>query len=184
MHVLFLDESSAEKANYAGYGGYSVDAAALKDLTAALSAIKQADHIPDDREVKWSLGRHRLPAGWNQERHHSLCAAMLQALADHGATVFCSVAALDLCYGPKDYHWSAHKTVMWARHQLLRFVAERFETPYLDSASSTGLIVCDQFSGEGERTLIDRFAHDLRFGTDRLSFDRVVSVPLDDVVQA
>jgi hypothetical protein len=177
-HILFLDESFARKTNYAGYGGFCVDASALPALATGLAQLKKTHSLPDHVEMKWSIGSEHPMSIWKPELRHEFYAQAIRIMSENHATVMCGVVALEQTYGLKDHDWSQHQAETWAKHQLLRLVAERFETPYLKLAGSNGLIVCDLFRGPSEPKLIDQFSQDLRYGTSRVSFNSIVSVPL------
>lgn len=179
MKFLFLDDSFQRDKNYLGYGGFCIDESEVVNLTAGVTDLKRRLGIPEPIELKWSPSpRHYLRATFRGGRQQ-LYKTCIELLRDHGACVVCVVHSLDDCYGKALYGWDTRRTILWATRSQLKFLAERFEKPYLSISDDKGLMISDQ-SGDRreESTLLEDISNTLRSGTQFRQFERICMPPL------
>jgi hypothetical protein len=179
MKLLFLDDSFSRHSWFFGFGGFCIDSSELRALGADLAKLKSRLGVPSEVEVKWSPGPdHFLRTRFAGVRHE-LYRSAISLLAQHGAKVICAVHALKECYGVSLHGWSQARAKQWAAKQQLRFVAERFDRPYLETHKAEGMIVCDQFGSRYEESVVTRqFSADLLTGTEFSKMEHIVHVAL------
>ena len=179
VQVLFLDDSATKDSWHAGYGGFCLDADALPALTRDLQELKKSFGLPSGGEIKWSPDKsHYLRIKFTGVRHE-LYKAVIDLLGPRDARVICAVHALKECYGVALHGWSRNKATRWAIRQQLRFIAERYERPYLTSLSQDGLIICDEYDSKTEQDMsAQQFAFDMVFGTKYEIFEHIPHLPL------
>jgi len=179
VQILFLDDSATKESWHVGYGGFCIDADALPALTSDVQDLKKRFGLPSGVEIKWSPDKsHYLRAKFTGVRH-DLYKAVVQLLGKHNARVICAVHALKECYGVALHGWSRNRATQWAVRQQLRFIAERYERPYLASMPQSGIIVCDEGDSKTEEHMAaQQFSFDMVFGTDYENFDHIAHLPL------
>jgi hypothetical protein len=179
MKVLFLDDSFQRKANFLGYGGFSIDESEISTLIGDIIALKSEFRIPRWVDLKWSpKPRHFLRSKFTGDRQE-LNRKIISLLHKHKATIICAVHDLNDCYGVRLYNWNFERTRLWATKQQFKFIAERFETPYLSASGDSGLVIADHYSDiEGEKSLIREASVALEYGTDFRVFQKICMPPL------
>lgn len=180
MKVLFLDDSyqTFKDNKCLGYGGFSLEADRIKELSKGISSLKASFGIPSDVVLKWSPPpKHFLRTEFAGKRHN-LYSDAISLLAQNDAQVLCAVHHIDSCYGVRIYKWDFKKTRLWATKQQCKFIAERFETVCL-SDDEAGLIIADHYSDiEGEVSLVKEVGIDFENGTEYCSFEGLCVPPL------
>ncbi len=179
MQILFLDDSATKDSWHVGYGGFCIDADVLPALTRDLQELKKRFALPSGVEIKWSPDKtHYLRTKFTGVRHE-LNKAVIELLGQHDARVICAVHALKECYGVALHGWSRDRATRWAVRQQLRFIAERYERPYLTSLSQDGLIICDEHDSKTEQHMAaQQFAFDMVFGTRYEILEHIAHLPL------
>lgn len=179
MKLLFLDDSLQRDRNYLGYGGFCIDESEVVNLTADVSELKHRFGIPEKVELKWSPEpRHYLRVGFRGSRQE-LYKACIDLLRDHGTCVVCAVHSLNDCYGKALYGWDTRQIILWATKSQLKFLAERFEKPYMSIGDDKGLMISDQYGDRREEsTLLEDISDILRSGTQFRQFERICMPPL------
>lgn len=179
MKLLFLDDSFSRESWFCGYGGFCIDSAVLRSVTTDLVEVKSQFGIPPWVELKWSPGPdHYLRTRFRGVRHE-LYRAAIRILDRRDARVICAVHALRECYGVSLHGWGRARAAQWAAKQQLRFIAERFDRPYLQSQSEDGMIICDQFGTRDEDSIVaGQFSADMLFGTEYSKMEHIVHVAL------
>jgi len=75
--------------------------------------------------------------------------------------------------------WSRAEATLWAAKQQLRFLAERFDKPFLKQANSHGMIICDEFSTREEDAQVAKhFSVDMLLGTYYSTMERIPHVAM------
>src|SRR2546425_11707171 len=179
VRILFVDDSATKDSWHVGYGGFCIDADVLPALTRDLQDLKKRFALPSGVEIKWSPDKaHYLRTKFTGVRHE-LNKAVIELLGQHDARVICAVHALKECYGVALHGWTRDRATRWAVRQQLRFIAERYERPYLTSLSQNGLIICDEHDSKTEQHMAaQQFAFDMVFGTRYEIFERIAHLPL------
>jgi hypothetical protein len=179
VRILFLDDSATKDSWHVGYGGFCIDADALPALTRDLQELKKRFALPAGVEIKWSPDKtHYLRTKFTGVRHE-LNKAVIELVGQHDARVICAVHALKECYGVALHGWNRNRATNWAVRQQVRFIAERYERPYLTSLSQEGLIICDEYDSKTEQHMAaQQFAFDMVFGTPYETFEHVAHLPL------
>ena len=179
MKILFLDDSYRKGKGYLGYGGYCLDGESVKPLASNLAELKRGYKIPKDVEIKWSPPKsHFLNTKFRGVRY-DLYRDMLQLLGKHGARAICAVHSLNECYGKQLYNWKSEELLIWAAKEQFKFLAERFESIYLEGSSDCGIIISDEYGQrDKEDSLIQGFSSDMLFGTVYHRFQRICMIPL------
>jgi hypothetical protein len=179
MKVLFLDDSFQRRANYLGYGGFCIDESEIRTLIGDILALKSDFEIPRWVNLKWSPNpKHFLRTKFTGNRQE-LNRKIISLLHKHSATIICAIHNLNDCYGSSLYNWDFERMRLWATKQQFKFIAERFETPYLSVSSDSGLVIADHYSDiEGEESLIREATIDFERGTNFRAFQRICMPPL------
>jgi len=179
MHLLFLDDSFLKQSWHLGYAGFAINASALRAMSTELADLKEDVGLPLSAELKWSPPPdHAIRTSLRGSRHDLYCRARA-ILHRHGARVLCAIHALRECYGVTLHHWGRDRAVRWAAQQQLRYLAERFATPFLSTAADEGLVICDHYSSRtDDARATDSFRADLAQGTDYATFERIPHVIL------
>lgn len=179
MKLLFLDDSFQRDRNYLGYGGFCVDELALVELIADLSSLKRLFHIPEEIELKWSPDKEHFLRTKFKGNRQEVYAACIRLLQQHKVLVICAVHDLSNCYGKQLYNWNIRQIILWATKSQLKFVAERFEKPYLLASGDRGLMISDQYGDrKAESTLLEDVSNALKSGTQYRKFSRICLPPL------
>jgi hypothetical protein len=179
MKIMYLDDSYRKEECILGYGGFHVNGSALRRIGDEVAALKQQYKIPLAVELKWAPPRdHYLRTRFEGVRH-DLYRDALAILERNGAQIVCAVHFLNHCYGVSLHNWPMERAIPWAAKQQLKFLAERFQRPYLSSWDDCGLIIVDEFgSRAGQDAVIDGFSLNMLLGTEYETLDRIVSLPL------
>lgn len=162
-----------------GYGGFCVDDSDIGTLVEDILALKNDFGIPWWVDLKWSPSpRHFLRAEFDGNRQ-DLNRKAINLLHKHNATVICAVHDLNDCYGVRLYNWDFEQTRLWATKQQFKFIAERFEAPYLLTSDDSGLVIADHYSNVvGEKSLIKEASKDFKYGTGFRQFQKICMAPL------
>ena len=177
MQILFLDDSARD--GLIGMGGFALDAAQCRNFSLALRIVKKRHKVHTAVELKWSPPRDHFLRTEFAGKREDLNRDAISLLETHGATVFAAVHVTSECHGPKDYGWDHERTRAWAFEEQLKYLAERFQRPFLEGLDDIGLIICDEFhrrADEGE--IIQNFSSILNSGTQFARLDRLVANPL------
>jgi hypothetical protein len=179
MKLLFLDDSFIRNSWFFGYGGFCIDSSAIRSLSNELAELKSRHGLPLSVELKWSPGPHHFLRARFVGVRHELYRSAINILSNHDAKIICAVHALRECYGVRLHGWSQARATQWAAKQQLRFIAERFDRPYLAGHNSEGIIVCDQFGSRDEESIVtSQFSADMLVGTEFSKMERITHVPL------
>lgn len=179
MKFLFLDDSLQKGRNYLGYGGFCIDESDLVKLTTDLSNLKRGFNIPEEVELKWSPDQKHFLRTKFRGKRQEVYEACIKLLCKHGASIICAVHNLNDCYGKKLYAWDMKQIILWATKSQLKFVAERFEKPYLSTSDDKGLMISDQYGDrKAESTLMEDISNALKSGTQFRQFARICMPPL------
>lgn len=177
MRLLFIDDSHQK--NYLGYGGFCIAESDLAGLKTDLAKLKGDFGIPETVELKWSPDpKHFLRTRFTGERHdlYRTCIALLKK---YDTPVICAVHDLSSCYGRSLHNWDMNRTILWATQGQVKYLAERFETPYLSLNDDRGIIISDQYGDrKGESTLVEDVSEALKKGTQFRQFERICMPPL------
>ncbi len=179
MRILFLDDSYRSDERVLGYGGYCIDADVMRRVGDEVAALKKEYGVPQNAELKWAPPHgHFLRARFKGVRH-DLYRDALRVLERNGARVMCAVHFLNECYGLSLHGWPVERAIRWAATNQLKFLAERFQRPCLESGDDCGLIIVDEFSSRAEgNALIDGFSLHMLLGTEYETLDRISGLPL------
>jgi hypothetical protein len=178
MKMLFLDDSYQRRAHYLGYGGFGVDVSEVGALVGDILSLKNEFGVPSWVDLKWSPSpRHFLRAEFTGNRQE-LNRRAINLLNEHNATIICAVHDLNECYGVTLYNWDFERTRLWATKQQFKFIAERFETPYLSSNDDNGMMFADHYSNVvGEKSLIKEASEHFKYGTGFRDFQKICMPP-------
>jgi hypothetical protein len=106
----------------------------------------------------------------------------IRILNDHNATIICAVHDLNNCYGVTLYDWDFERTRLWATKEQLKFIAERFERPYLSTCVEYGLVIADHYgSFKGQTSIIEQVSYDILGGTRYRQFEKLCMLPVTTV---
>ncbi len=179
MKVLYLDDSYRKEDRILGYGGYHIDAAAMRRIGDEVAALKKRYDVPLAVELKWAPPRDHFLRTRFKGRRHDLYRDALAILERNGARVLCAVHFLNECYGLTLHSWTVDRAIRWAAKNQLKFLAERFQRPCLASGDDCGLIIVDEFgSREGQDALIEGCSLHMIMGTESETLDRIGGLPL------
>lgn len=179
MKLLFLDDSLQRDRNYLGYGGFCIDEPTLVKLIADLLSLKQDFNIPEEVELKWSLGKEHFLRTKLRGKRQEVYRACVKLLQQYGILVVCAVHSLNDCYGKQLYNWNMKQIILWATKSQLKFVAERFERPGLSASDDRGLMISDRYGDrKAESTLLEDISSALKSGTQYRKFSRICMPPL------
>lgn len=172
MKVLVIDDSYRKSNKYLGNGGFCIDINHYRSITDDLISIKTEFGIPEDIEIKWSPRRNTFL--WNFPRRRELYERIIDLIEKYNCTILCSVCDLKQCYGYALHDWSIDKSKLWATQLQLRYIIERFETPYLKQNEEQGIVICDNYSShEGDKELLKQVYEDIKSGTNYRDFHNV-----------
>jgi len=179
VKILFLDDSFRTDKNYLGHGGFCIDEADVNRLCEDIIKLKRMYKIPDRVEIKWSPGRdHFLRATFKGDRKH-LYRDLLGLLNSYDVSIIGSVHNLNDCNGIKIYKWDTNRAILWATKEQFKFIAERFEKPFLETTNDYGIIIADKYSEhKGEIELLKEVSFAIAFGTNYRKFKRICMNPL------
>lgn len=179
MRVLFVDDCYRKDEKFLGHGGFCVDATSLRSLASDFSELKGTYGIPYDVELKWSPNKgHYLRTDFEGERQKLYKDAIL-LLRKYEANIICAVHNLGECYGVKLHRWTMKRARLWVAKQQFKFLAERFEKPYLQEDNDVGMIIADHYSDKkGETALIEQTNLAVMFGTRFQKLQKICMLPL------
>jgi hypothetical protein len=179
MKFLFIDESYRKDKRYFGYGGFCIDEANVKALADDIIKLKGRYKIPRGIELKWSPERnHYFRRNFKGNRQKLYKDAIL-LLHKYKTTIICAVHDLNECYGMRLYCWDIKRAILWAAKQQIKFLAERFEKPYLEKNNDIGLVIADHYSDKRDETIvIKEIDFLLHYGTEFQSFKKICMIPM------
>jgi hypothetical protein len=179
MKILFIDDCYRKDEEYLGHGGFCIDAVNLRSLASDFSKLKESYGVPDTVELKWSPGkRHPLRRYFKGNRQELYRKAIL-LLHQHRAEVVCAVHSLRECYGVRLHRWTMKRARLWVTKQQLKFLAERFEQPFLEQNDDVGMIIADHYGDRKvEGAIIEETSLAMVLGTRFQEFERICMLPL------
>lgn len=179
MKILFVDDCYRKDKKYLGHGGFCIDAGSLRTLASDFSKLKETYGIPHNVELKWSPSKgHYLRTDFEGDRQKLNKDAIL-LLRKYEANVICAVHNLEECYGVKLHRWTIKRARLWVAKQQFKFLAERFEKPYLQDNNDVGIVIADHYSDKkGETAIIEETNLAVIFGTRFQKFQKICMLPL------
>ena len=169
MYVMFLDDTGRDNDLVNGVGGFIIEGQLLGQLGSRFTARKQAVGIPEGTEVKWSPPHD----SWIRQNligaaKSKICAELVSLVSElHGSIL---VALL----GTKELGEKAAQ----AKLQCIEFLVERYQY-YLQSQSSTGILILDEASSHKEnRLLLETCQGFLSRGTRYVQPNRITMNPV------
>lgn len=178
MHVIFLDDSHRRN-GYLGHGGFCIKDSDIGQLNTEIAKLKDDFHIPQDVELKWSPEpEHYLNTKFEGSRRQ-LYRKAISILHKCNTTAVCAVHDTKNCYGFTHNNWEPERLRLWATKQQIKYIAERFERPYLHTCDDNGLMVIDQYGGqEGQKSITEQASQDIYLGTKYRQFEKLCILPL------
>lgn len=179
MKILFLDDSFLSTSSLLGYGGFVVDAHAVRSLSDDLCEVKRQKRIPLTVELKWSpSAKHFLRSSFKGSRHE-LYKEALNLLKKYDARLFCIIHDVSQCYGVRIHGWNLDQTKIWASKEQMKYLSERFQHTILSNNNDVGIIISDNYeSRKGEEAITKQATFDLQKGTMFQKLDRISTIPL------
>lgn len=151
----------------------------LKIISSSPTQGKRGFNIPEEVELKWSPDQKHFLRTKFRGKRQEVYEACIKLLCKHGASIICAVHNLNDCYGKKLYAWDMKQIILWATKSQLKFVAERFEKPYLSTSDDKGLMISDQYGDrKAESTSMEDISNALKSGTQFRQFARICMPPL------
>lgn len=129
--------------------------------------------------MKWSPSRdHFLRTNFRGDRQQ-IYKELIGLLHKYNASIISAVHDLSDCFGIRNYNWDLNRAVLWATKQQFKFIAERFEKPFLESNNDLGIIIADKYSeNKGEISILKDIFEAVTFGTEYRRFNRICMNPL------
>jgi hypothetical protein len=179
MKLLFLDDSYQKESKYLGYGGFCIDQAEVRGLAEDVYKLKMFFKIPESVEIKWSPPKDHFLRTKFKGKREDLYRKAIHLLQKHKTRIMCAVHSLDECYPISLHNWKKKEAFLWAAKEQLTYLAERFESIYLEAANDNGLIISDEYGQkEGEESIICNFSTDMIVGTKYHQLQRICMIPL------
>jgi len=166
MHILFLDDSSRERAKFVGIGGVIFHDSCISSLGQLFDATKERHGIPLDEEIKWSPKRDSwIYNNLAKDKRGAAYSEFLNLVRVYGGTVLVAVMRKDITsFDTRGAKW-----------QCIEFVSERFQFFLQHQEDRYGIIIAD-FPGSGseEKNLLTNY-HELRQkGTRFVKLSKIV----------
>lgn len=179
MKILFIDDCYRNDKKYLGHGGFCIDATNVRTLVNDVSMLKKKYKMPYNIELKWSPDPgHYLRTNFEGDRQKLYKDAIL-LLHKYEASIICAVHDLKECYGIQLYGWDMKRSISWAAKQQFKFLAERFERPYLEKNNDVGIVIADHYSDKkGESAIIEEINLATIFGTEFQKFEKMCMIPI------
>jgi len=178
MRFLFLDDSYQKKSEYLGYGGFCIDGVNSRKMADDIQSLKKQFKIPNTVEIKWSPPKHHFLKTKFKGVRQELYRTALQILQKYNAKIICAVHSLGECY-PKMYNWKMKDILVWGAKAQLTYIAERFQSIYLECCNDWGIIIADEYGQrEGEESIISNFSADMIIGTRYHQLEKICMIPL------
>ncbi|MGB3478785.1 MAG: DUF3800 domain-containing protein [bacterium] len=179
MQILFLDDSYQKTPKYYGLGGYCIDEKNVRPLISDISQLKKKFKIPEYVWLKWSPSKkhpiHRCIKGSRQ----TLNKEALELLKKYEATTICHVFDLREHIILKNSEGDFYNAKLSATKILFKWICERFEKPYLNSKTDTGIIIADQYEGRtGEKEIMSNINWQIANGTEFQKFKKISLIPM------
>lgn len=148
MHLLYCDESNLEAraGEFLVYLGVSIDGAAARPLSEAITAIRSELGVPRDFRLKFNPG----PEGMSHDQFIELKSRVIGAARDHGVGLLAYLVLHDIATGGPDE----------ARRNGINTVAYHFDC-VLHRKEDCGLVLIDRFNDAGnaiEAHLAEKFS--------------------------
>jgi len=184
MKLLFIDDSRQkdqkdERKEYIGCGGFCIDATEVNFLKEEFYSIREKFNIPIYVELKWSPDKDHFLNKEFQGNREKLFKEILLLLIKYDVSLLCAIHDIYECHGMKNYNWEINKAVLWATKEQFKYLAERFEKPYLEEKNDIGLIIADHYSNRKEESnIIRQSKFYINHGTEFYKFNRICLIPL------